>query len=339
MSKEDYQNLFKDKDYKLLFEELKQKVKEEGLSDKIPVRGTIEVSLVLSIFGLSFYSLFNWTPIITTILFILTFWRSTFIAHDLIHLQYFKNRKLNKNLGYLFGNIIIGISRDWWEFEHNISHHTLTNVAKKDEDIRGLNGIFIEEKRGSKWFHKNKRPIFWSLIFFTWFFFHKQSIKYILSNHCKGLKKKLLNVITLTLHFILVPGMLLMTLETSTAWIMIATIYFVYSFFASLGFITNHLGMEVLEGDNYKKMEWFELQTRTSRNIKGGWLVHWMWGGLNTQVEHHLFPKTPRLNLLKVAKITEDFCKEKGLFYYVTTPMEAFKEIDLELQEKGQFNY
>ena len=77
---------------------------------------------------------------------------------------------------------------------------------------------------------------------------------------------------------------------------------FILSPWLAFGFITNHLGCETFTQEQAKDLSWMELQMRGSRSLKGGLLVHWFYGGLNTQIEHHLFPKAPRFNLLKGTK-------------------------------------
>ena len=71
-----------------------------------------------------------------------------------------------------------------------------------------------------------------------------------------------------------------------------------------------------------------ELQMRTSRSLSGGSFIHWFYGGLNTQIEHHLFPKAPRFNLLKVQKMTRDFAKKHHIPYFETTPVTAYVQIN-----------
>jgi len=56
--------------------------------------------------------------------------------------------------------------------------------------------------------------------------------------------------------------------------------------------------------------------------------VHWFYGGLNTQIEHHLFPKAPRFNLLKVQKATCEFAKKHNLNYFESTPIQAYVQIN-----------
>jgi fatty acid desaturase len=76
---------------------------------------------------------------------------------------------------------------------------------------------------------------------------------------------------------------------------------------------------------------------RTSRSLFaeshfGGLLIHWFYGGLNTQIEHHLFPKAPRFNLLKIQNMTREFAKKHNINYFETTPIEAYIQINTALK-------
>ena len=116
-----------------------------------------------------------------------------------------------------------------------------------------------------------------------------------------------------------------------SALITFVTLYFTLSIWLSFGFITNHLGCEVFDKEESEAFTWLELQMRTSRSLKGGAFVHWFYGGLNTQIEHHLFPHAPRFNLLKVQDMTREFAKEHNIHYFETTPIEAYIQINKEL--------
>jgi len=71
-----------------------------------------------------------------------------------------------------------------------------------------------------------------------------------------------------------------------------------------------------------------EMQMPGSRSLSGGAFVHWFYGGLNTQIEHHLFPKAPRFNLLKVQEMTKAFAKKHDIKYFETTPIKAYVQIN-----------
>ena len=122
-------------------------------------------------------------------------------------------------------------------------------------------------------------------------------------------------------------------LPSTDAIVVLLTLNFVLSPWLAFGFITNHLGCEVFDYEEGKEFSWMELQMRTSRSLKGGFLVHWFYGGLNTQIEHHLFPKAPRFNLLKVQDTTREFAKKHNIYYFETTPIEAYIQINDALGE------
>jgi len=307
------------KELNSLFKELKDRVRAEGLLDKTPIRGALELFIVLTLFATSLYSVAHFPFYVTIALFILTIMRSTFVAHDLIHGQYFE-RKLNKRLSYLFANVIMGISSSWWENKHNILHHTFTNIINKDTDIDMAGGAFIGKTEFGKFFHKNQHILFWGFLPLIYFSFWISSIQF-------NIRKKHYGELFLHALNLLVPAYVISVYGLADGLLLMAAIYMLWSLWFGAVIITNHLGLEMFSEDDYRDFTWLELQTRTSRNVRGQWLIHWIYGGLNTQVEHHLFPKAPRFHLLKVAKMTEDFCKEHDIYYINVTPARAYYDI------------
>jgi fatty acid desaturase len=92
-------------------------------------------------------------------------------------------------------------------------------------------------------------------------------------------------------------------------------------------FMVNHVGMEIIDGTKVKEYSWLDLQTRTSRNILGWSIIHHVFGGLNKQIEHHLFPQASRYNIVAIAQITKTFCKEKNIKYHDVSFITSMKEI------------
>jgi fatty acid desaturase len=68
-----------------------------------------------------------------------------------------------------------------------------------------------------------------------------------------------------------------------------------------------------------------EKQVLTSRNVKGGLVTDWMMGGLNYQIEHHLFPSMPRANLRFAQPIVEKYCQKIGMPYLNTGVIESYR--------------
>ncbi|HIF43721.1 MAG TPA: acyl-CoA desaturase, partial [Dehalococcoidia bacterium] len=96
-------------------------------------------------------------------------------------------------------------------------------------------------------------------------------------------------------------------------------------------FAPNHKGMPILENDT--DMDFLHQQVLTARNVQGSPIADFWYGGLNYQIEHHLFPNMPRNNLKKAQPIVRSFCKEKGIPYYETGVWQSHVEIITFLHE------
>lgn len=310
------------RDYKQLFEELKTEVKEAGLYKRATKRGILEMFFILLSLAVVFSTITLWHPILLGLAFTVIFTRAVFLSHDLLHRQIFKDKTLSRRLTLPFSNLLLGLSAGWWDWKHNVRHHTYTNCVTKDPDITALNGIFMKLQGDNHVVARFPHLIFWGALFFMYPAFIIQALYFIIKN------KKYDELFLTVLHFPLFYGSLFFLLPTADAWITIGVLFLTLSTWLSLGFITNHLGCEVLSEDQYNEATWMDLQIRTSRNLRGKTIVHWFFGGLDTQIEHHLFPKVPRFNLLKVAKITKEFCKKHDISYHETSVLGAFVEID-----------
>ena len=309
--------------YPDIFDELKAQVREAGLLKRVPVRGTIEMIAVFVSFAVVYSTMTLWNPVLLGLFMTLLFTRAVFVSHDILHLQYFQSKKLSFRLSYPFSAIILSNSSSWWDFKHNINHHHFCNTITKDEDIMALDGAFTPNNRGNSPFIKKfKRILFWGAMFFMYPAFIAQSYSFALKNKNYG------EFFLMLLHWPIIWGPIFYVLPFADAITVFVTLYLVLSAWLAFGFITNHLGCEVFTVEEVEEMSWLELQMRTSRSLKGGMLVHWFYGGLNTQIEHHLFPKAPRYNLLKVQQMTRDFAKKHNIAYFETTPVQAYVQIN-----------
>jgi len=316
--------------YPDIFDELKSQVKEAGLLQRIPIRGSIEMIATILSMVLVYIIVVNWDPsnslwaaVGLGLFMTIIFTRAVFISHDILHTQYFKNKSLSFKLSYPFAAFILSNSSSWWDFKHNINHHTWCNVPEKDEDILAMDGAFAPNYKGDKgWLRSSKYLVFWGSMFFMYAAFIVQSYNFAIK------RKKYGELVLMLMHWPIVWGPVFYFLPFSSAITVFLTLNFVLSPWLAFGFITNHLGCEVFEKDESESLTWMELQMRTSRSLRGGAFVHWFYGGLNTQIEHHLFPKAPRFNLLKIQTMTRDFAKKHNMKYFETTPIEAYVQIN-----------
>jgi fatty acid desaturase len=309
--------------YPDIFDELKAQVKEAGLLDRVPVRGSIEMLAIITSMIVALSTATLWNPVLLALFLTLIFTRSVFVSHDILHTQYFKNKSFSKKLSYPFSALILSNSSSWWDFKHNVNHHTYCNIVEKDEDIRALDGAFTHNAKGdSPFLKKHKHTVFWGAMFFMFPAFIGQSYKFVIQRKLWG------EFALMLLHWPLVWGTLLYQLGWQDTLTIALVMNFALSPWLAFGFITNHLGCETFNEEEAKNFSWMELQMRGSRSLKGGKIVHWFYGGLNTQIEHHLFPKAPRFNLLKVQKMTKDFAQKYDIPYFETSPIMAYVQIN-----------
>ena len=313
--------------YPDILNELKEQLRAKGLLDRVPVRGSIEMvaTIVSMIIALATAPL--WNPILLGLFITLIMTRAVFVSHDVLHTQYFKSKSLSKKLSYPFSAIILSNSSSWWDYKHNVNHHTYCNIVEKDEDIRALDGAFTEERGDSPFIKKYKYIIFWGAQFFMFPAFIYQSYQFVIQRKLWG------ELALMLMHWPIIWGTLYTQIGGVNTLIVAVTVNFTLSPWLSFGFITNHLGCETFHEEEAKDFSWMELQMRGSRSLSGGSLVHWFYGGLNTQIEHHLFPKAPRFNLLKVQKMTKDFAKKHNIPYFETTPVGAYVQINDALKD------
>jgi len=308
--------------YPDIFNELKAQVREKGLLDRVPVRGSIEMIAVLFSMVIALATAPSWHPVLLGLFITLIMTRAVFVSHDILHTQYFKSKSLSKKLSYPFSAIILSNSSSWWDYKHNVNHHTYCNIVEKDEDIRALDGAFTPNHGESPFIKKYKYIIFWGSMFFMFPAFIAQSYSFVIKRRLWG------EFALMLLHWPIIWGTLIYQIGALNTLYVALTVNFVLSPWLAFGFITNHLGCETFHEEEAKALSWMELQMRGSRSLSGGTLIHWFYGGLNTQIEHHLFPKAPRFNLLKVQKMTKAFAKKHKIPYFETTPFTAYIQIN-----------
>ena len=115
------------------------------------------------------------------------------------------------------------------------------------------------------------------------------------------------------MHFALYATVVLWVLSPFKAVVFVAVQQGIFGLYLGCSFAPNHKGMPMIERD--AKLSFVRRQVITARNVRGGWLATVMLGGLNYQIEHHLFPMMPRPNLVRAQDIVQRFCRDHDLPY------------------------
>ena len=142
----------------------------------------------------------------------------------------------------------------------------------------------------------------------------------------KKVKHKLLEIFLLISHLILFLSFLLISpISIGQAFIFFMISKGMFGLYIGSIFIVNHTGMPILEKSN--EIDHFSSQVITSRNIKSHPLTDFMMGGLNAQIEHHLFPHMPRPNLKKARSIVKFFCDNNNITYHEIGLLQSVREV------------
>lgn len=251
------------------------------------------------------------------------------ICHDAIHGSFSANRKVNKALSFTFN--LIGASPYVWNLTHNVVHHTYTNIPGHDEDIEvapGLIRLHPDDKL-------NKVQRFQHLYAFG--LYSLSSLSWVLrKDYVKFLQKKIGQHPTLNhprreyinlffykaIYYFLFIALPLLVLQI-TWWQFV------------IGFVGMHLAeglvmglvfqlAHVVEGTDFPlpnkkgnmKEAWADHQMRTTANFAtGSRLAGFLLGGLNQQIEHHLFPKVCHIHYPAISGIVRQTAQEFGLPY------------------------
>jgi fatty acid desaturase len=107
-----------------------------------------------------------------------------------------------------------------------------------------------------------------------------------------------------------------------------------FGLYLGISFAPNHKGMPILDAAD--QSGFLRRQVLTSRNVKGSWLTDLALGGLNYQIEHHLFPSMPRANLRRAQPIVRDYCRQLALPYCEASFIGSYAQVLWHLDSVGR---
>jgi fatty acid desaturase len=152
---------------------------------------------------------------------------------------------------------------------------------------------------------------------------HQQSVEYALRRRPGCARAE---VPLLVGHYVLYGTLLVVALGLSGAVTFALVHHALTGLYMATIFAPNHKGMP-LAGDSPAADDFLREQVLTARNIRGNWFIDLMYGGLNYQIEHHLFPSMPRNNLRRAHPLVQAYCRLHGVAYHETSLHESWREI------------
>jgi fatty acid desaturase len=256
----------------------------------------------------------SWWQLLTAAYLAVVFTQLAFMGHDAGHRQLFRSRHANDRVGLAHANLLVGVSFDWWVDKHN-AHHTNPNHEDLDPDISITALAFTPDQARSK--HGLVRLVaryqawlFFPLLLLEAAHLHLASVKAIVRG--RGWANTIQGLLLLT-HTAAYLGAVLWVLSPLQGLAFVAVHQGLFGLYLGCSFAPNHKGMPTLTDAD--QLDFLRRQVLTSRNVAGSRLVDFVLGGLNYQIEHHLFPTMPRPNLRRAQPLVRAFCQDHGLPY------------------------
>jgi fatty acid desaturase len=255
-----------------------------------------------------------------------------YVGHDAGHLALSRVRWVNDFWGQVGMTFLCGMSFGFWRSRHN-RHHVHCQEVGGDPDMHF--GVLFSVYPGSanwhsplgRFFLRIQKWAFWPLASFYWVTLRYDGIRDLFQRPAETKIDRFL----VPLHWIallVVPGLVF-------GWHAALAVYVTVSCLSSLMtasvFIPNHIGMRRLEQD--EPVSYLEQQVTTSRNISNPRLLDFYYGGLNSQIEHHLFPRVAHHRYRQMRPVVRAFCEARGIAYHEDSLYRALASVGGHLSE------
>ena len=318
------------------FAVLNRLITDAGLLTRRPAYYAVRMSVVAAMYAAAWAAFVvigsSWWTLTVAVFAGIAFAQMGLLGHDIAHRQVFRTKKPSEFAGRIVANIGVGMSYGWWVDKHT-RHHNNPNHDDLDPDVQPEVLIWATKsawgRRGLKAFvSRHQAGLFFPLLTLLSIDLRVASIKAL---RRPGIKRRRLEAGLLAVHLLGYPAVLLLVLSPLQALAFFAVHHAVFGVYLGMTFAPNHKGMPHPTGTE----DYLRKQVLTSRNVTGGWVVDVALGGLNYQIEHHLFPAMPTPNLRKAQPIVEAYCARAGVSYEATGLIESYRQALRYLHDVG----
>jgi fatty acid desaturase len=304
------------------YAELSREIRSAGLLERRPGHYTWRIAITAAALVAGWAALAvvgdSWWQLAVAVWLAAVFTQVGFLGHDAGHRQISGSRRASYVLGILLGNLGIGLSYGWWVGKHN-RHHTHPNTEGADPDIMlsalAFTAAQARSGRGVArlWF-RYQAYLFFPMLLGEAFSLHVSSIHALTR---RASRRRSAEAALFAMHVAGYLTAVALVLSPVKAVVFILVQQGLFGLYLGCSFAPNHKGMPVLAAAD--RSDFLRRQVLTSRNVRGGWLTDVALGGLNYQIEHHLFPSMPRPNLRRSQTLVRAFCQRQGLPYCQTS--------------------
>ena len=320
------------------FAALSHLIARAGLMRRRPGYYVARIGLVTSLY-LAFWVAFamvgdSWYQLIVASCLAVVFAQLALVAHDIAHRQVFRTRRASQIAGLLAGNLGIGMSYGWWMDKHT-RHHANPNHEQRDPDV--LPDVLVwstnqaEASAGiPRLLGRFQAYLFFPLLTLEGLALQASSFRALTR---PTLRHRRTEAVLLILHVAAYLSAVLLVLSPARAIAFLAVHMGLFGVYLGCTFAPNHKGMQMLTSD--EQPDFLRRQVLTSRNVRGGHVITTLLGGLNYQIEHHLFPNMPTPNLRHARPIVRDYCARIGVPYAEASLPGSYRQALRHLHEAG----
>ena len=319
---------------------LSRSVRAAGLLRRRPWYYSVKIAVNLLLLAAGWTAFFllgrSWWQLLVAVFLAVMFTQSGFIGHDAGHRQISGSKRTDDLIGRIHGNLFIGLSYGWWKGKHT-RHHSHPNQVGRDPDIGGRAIAFTPDQARARhgigsWLAGYQAWLFFPMLLLEGFHLHAAGVRSLLGRG-GSTTVKLVDGALLAAHIIGYLAAVFLVLAPLQAVAFVLVQQGLFGVYLGCSFAPNHKGMPVLSED--EKSDFLRRQVITSRNVRGGWFTDFALGGLNYQIEHHLFPSMPRPSLRHAREPVRAFCAQHGIAYCETGLFASYAQVLRHLHSVG----
>jgi fatty acid desaturase len=263
------------------------------------------------------------------------FTQTGFIAHDAGHRQISGSKRADGLIGRIHGNLLIGLRYGWWVSKHNRHHAHPNQIGRDPASVAGRSrsppGQIQARQWLGAWLGRYQAWLCFPMLLLDGLHLHIASVRALLgrSGEARWAEAGLLAV-----HIGGYLTAVFVVLSPLQAVVFLVVQQGLFGVYMGSSFAPNHKGMPVVGQD--EKVDFLRRQVLTSRNIRGSLLTDLALGGLNYQIEHHLFPSMPRPSLRHAQAPMRAFCAQHGIPCAQTGLLASYTQVLRHLHTTGR---
>jgi fatty acid desaturase len=278
----------------------------------------------------------SWWQMISAAVLAIIMTQLGFLGHDAAHRQIFRSGRWNDWTSLIIANLLVGISYGWWRNKHN-RHHANPNKVGSDPDV-ALGPIAMTPEQATrdrgglmKWLVSHQGWYFFPILMLEGLSLRSEGFRRVVKRGPVERRWVEFTLLMVRLGSFLALAFLVLSPGKAIAFIVVELA--VFGFYLGSSFAPNHIGMPLVSPR--LKLDFLRRQVLMSRNISGGRFMSILMGGLNYQIEHHLFPSMARPYLRKVQPLVAAYCAAEGVPYTQTTLWQSYGVIIQYLNSVG----